>query len=183
MFGPGARFGLVQQQQQPRSPPQPSSQASSRDSESDYSRNSETADGDDNSNMGGIQRSDSVRSLSSLNEQIGFEDTARYELRKLSLDQHGTFMADFDPEKSQREMRKMNRRLYSKEAKKNILYDEKGVHLEALTDLCDCLDKGCFGCHFPCQRCGSPKCGADCRCSRKYIVDFIEIEGTSTFYQ
>lgn len=75
MFGPGARFGLVQQLQ-PRSPPQPSSQASSRDSESDYSRNSETADGDDNSNMGGIQRSDSVRSLSSLSEQIGFEDVS-----------------------------------------------------------------------------------------------------------
>ncbi|CAG5115379.1 unnamed protein product [Candidula unifasciata] len=181
MFGPSssARFGLLQ-----RSPPQSSSQVQSEDEdESGYCVISDIADGDDNSNMSGIPRSDSARSLSSLNEQIGPEDTARCELRKLSLDQHGTFMADFDPEKSQREMRKMNRRIYSKEAKKNILYDENGIHLETLADVCDCLDKGCPGCHFPCRRCGSPKCGADCRCNRKYIVDLIEVEGTSTFYQ
>ena len=45
---------------------------------------------------------------------VFFLQLTRLELKKLSLDAHGTFMADFDPEKSKREIRKMNRRLYAK---------------------------------------------------------------------
>ncbi|XP_005096539.1 ARL14 effector protein-like [Aplysia californica] len=110
----------------------------------------------------------------------GSEDTL--ELKKLSLDQHGTFMVDFDPERSQREMRKMNRRLHTKESKKNQAYDSQGILLENGLDLCDCLDKDCPGCHFPCPRCNSAKCGSDCRSNRRYIIDFIEVEGMDSMY-
>ncbi|XP_059143647.1 ARL14 effector protein-like [Physella acuta] len=116
------------------------------------------------------------------NESTAPEELTRHELRKLSLDQNGTFMADFDPEKSKREMRKMNRRLYTKESRKNQLYDDKGVFLETSIDICDCLEKDCPGCHFPCPRCTSPKCGTDCRCNRKYTIEMIEVEGMGTVY-
>lgn len=72
--------------------------------------------------------------------------------------------------------------LLSFRAKKSQLYDDKGILLESLADLCDCLDKNCPGCHYPCQRCGSTKCGVDCRCNRKYVVDLIEVEGTDAVY-
>lgn len=34
------------------------------------------------------------------------------QLKQLSLDQNGTFMSDFDPERSKREMRKLNRKIH-----------------------------------------------------------------------
>ncbi|GFO36211.1 Arl14 effector [Plakobranchus ocellatus] len=110
------------------------------------------------------------------------DEITRQELKKLSLDAHGTFMADFDPEKSKREIRKMNRRLYTKGSKRMRLYNEKGQLLEDLDDLCDCLVTDCPGCHFPCPRCGSSKCGTDCRCNRKYTISLIEVEGTDKTY-
>uniref|UniRef100_A0A0B6ZD66 ARF7 effector protein C-terminal domain-containing protein n=1 Tax=Arion vulgaris TaxID=1028688 RepID=A0A0B6ZD66_9EUPU len=172
------------------SPESSSSHISVNDSESDSSEHTshtpavylESADREDNSNTRGVTRSESVKSLSSLIEQNTAEDIAKTELKKLTLDQNGTFMADFDPEKSQREMRKMNRRLYRKEAKKNQLYDDKGVLLETHLDLCDCLEKDCPGCHLPCPRCGSLKCGTDCRCNRKFTIDLIMVEGTDAIY-
>lgn len=36
----------------------------------------------------------------------------------------------------------------------------------------------CPGCHFACLRCGSEKCGSECRSRRKWTFDHIEIEGT-----
>ena len=63
--------------------------------------------------------------------------------------------------------------------KKNQVYDENGIFLENSQDLCDCLDLNCHGCHFPCPKCGSQKCGAECRCGRKWIYEHVEVEGAN----
>ena len=62
--------------------------------------------------------------------------------------------------------------------RKNQVYDEVGLYLENSNDICDCLNLDCPGCHFPCPKCGSEKCGQECRCCRRYIFETIEIEGT-----
>ena len=129
-------------------------------------------------------------------------------------------MEDFDPERSSREMRKVNRRIYREtyvslcsafgsvhsldvkllhllyegrqnligvlalcvlscfSLKKNQVYDEIGRILADSRDLCDCLQAQCPGCHFPCNKCDSTKCGMECRCSRRWYYSEIEIEGT-----
>lgn len=42
----------------------------------------------------------------------------------------------------------------SAEVKKELLIDNSP---------CDCLDTDCPGCFYPCELCGSVKCGPDCR--------------------
>ncbi|XP_078044309.1 ARL14 effector protein-like isoform X2 [Augochlora pura] len=61
------------------------------------------------------------------------------------------FLRNFDPEHSEREKR---------------------------DDLCDCMNLNCAGCHFPCSKCSSTKCGHDCRINRKWTYDSIENEGS-----
>ncbi|XP_029649710.1 uncharacterized protein LOC115223330 [Octopus sinensis] len=101
------------------------------------------------------------------------------QLKMLSFANPGKFMEDFDPERSAREMRKMNRRIYRENVKKNQMYDEAGRLLDNSKDVCDCLDEDCPGCHFPCRKCGSEKCGTECRCNRKWVYELVEIEGTN----
>lgn len=60
---------------------------------------------------------------------------------------------------------------------RGVLYDENGVHIATSVDLCDCLVENCVGCFFPCSKCGSEKCGIDCRVHRKYIYEEIEYDG------
>lgn len=61
----------------------------------------------------------------------------------------------------------------------NYAYDAEGRLLNHKGfDLCDCLETQCPGCHFACLRCGSEKCGSECRSRRKWTFDHIEIEGT-----
>ncbi|XP_048736152.1 ARL14 effector protein-like [Ostrea edulis] len=107
------------------------------------------------------------------------EESSSKHLRMLQFKNPGKFMEDFDPERSAREMRKMNRRIYRENIKKNQVYDENGILLENSQDLCDCLDIICKGCHFPCPKCGSMKCGTECRCGRKWIYEHVEVEGTN----
>jgi len=61
----------------------------------------------------------------------------------------------------------------------NYAYDADGrlINHQGF-DLCDCLELHCPGCHFACLRCGSEKCGSECRVRRKWTFDHIEIEGT-----
>ncbi|GAB1601377.1 ARL14 effector protein-like [Argonauta hians] len=105
-------------------------------------------------------------------------DVGKY-LKKLSPSNSVKFMENFDPEKSSREMRKMNRRIYRENMKTNQMYDETGRLLDNSKDVCDCLDEDCPGCHFPCNKCGSEKCGTECRCNRKWVYEVVEIEGTN----
>ncbi|XP_006823830.1 ARL14 effector protein-like [Saccoglossus kowalevskii] len=91
--------------------------------------------------------------------------------------------ASFDPETSEREMRKLRRVMHSEnpsrqKPKKSTLYDEAGLLIEDGRDLCDCLDDLCPGCHYPCPKCGSEKCGGECRCNRRWIYEQIEVEGS-----
>lgn len=44
-------------------------------------------------------------------------------------------------------------------------------------DLCDCLMPDCPGCHSSCERCGSRKCGCECRCGRPWTFVEVSIEG------
>ncbi|XP_045215820.1 uncharacterized protein LOC123566053 isoform X2 [Mercenaria mercenaria] len=105
------------------------------------------------------------------------------QLRMLAFVNPGRFMDDFDPERSAREMKKMNRRLYKeKNIRKNQLYDDNGRLVSNKKDLCDCLDVDCPGCHFPCPKCQSEKCGGDCRCNRKWVYEYVESEGTGNTY-
>ncbi|GFS03257.1 Arl14 effector [Elysia marginata] len=151
---------------------------SDSDNSSDTGSNIEIIGDEDSNSNSNTNNSVSQQQTRSSTAGKSMEDLTRQELKKLSLDAHGTFMVDFDPEKSKREIRKMNRRLYAKGSKRMRLYNEKGHLLESLLDICDCLDKHCPGCHFPCSKCGSAKCGTDCRCNRKYTINYIEVEGT-----
>ena len=68
--------------------------------------------------------------------------------------------------------------VYFDRVRKNQVYDERGRLLADISrDLCDCLEKTCPGCHFPCSKCGSQKCGAECRCNRRWYYHELEVEG------
>lgn len=66
--------------------------------------------------------------------------------------------------------------LFCRPAKK---YDRHGRLLCNNVDLCDCLEKTCMGCFYPCPKCNSKKCGAECRCNRKWVYEKIETEDGS----
>ncbi|XP_037080539.1 ARL14 effector protein-like isoform X1 [Pollicipes pollicipes] len=103
--------------------------------------------------------------------------------------------AGFDPDRSNRERRKLKRKIYT-DGRKRALYDDRGCLMSG-QDVCDCLQPDCPGCHFPCAKCGSPMCGHECRSvqarlgsqvrwrwpmsikvNRKWMYDQVEIEGT-----
>lgn len=86
------------------------------------------------------------------------------------------FLRNFDPEHSEREKRKLYRRLYHSHRKH--LYDEKGTFIQTSSDLCDCLSLECPGCHFPCPKCSSPKCSHECR----YFDKSFHIEWKPGFF-
>lgn len=105
-------------------------------------------------------------------------DEVDKQLRKLNFKNPGRFLENFNPETSGREIRKMTRKLKGA-GKKNALYDDKGVHIATNLNMCDCLDKYCPGCHFECPKCGSGKCGTECRSTRRWIYETVEVEGTN----
>ncbi|XP_015912530.1 ARL14 effector protein [Parasteatoda tepidariorum] len=45
-------------------------------------------------------------------------------------------------------------------------------------DMCDCLDRTCEGCWFPCKKCSSTKCGHECRKTRSWEYVSYLVEGS-----
>ncbi|XP_036750502.1 ARL14 effector protein-like isoform X1 [Manis pentadactyla] len=101
------------------------------------------------------------------------------QLKYLAFQNPGPQVADFNPEI--RQQRKRARRSMMNECfsvKYNVLkkYDESGKLIFNDVDLCDCLEKNCLGCFYPCPKCNSNKCGPECRCSRQWVYDAIVTE-------
>lgn len=104
------------------------------------------------------------------------DSMAERRVRQLVLDSK---LSGFNPEKSAREKRKINRKSYAETitSRNSSLYDERGRLRASGIDLCDCLVNSCPGCHFPCPTCKSSKCGTFCRVNRKWTFDYIEHDG------
>ncbi|XP_025960514.2 ARL14 effector protein-like [Dromaius novaehollandiae] len=101
------------------------------------------------------------------------------QLKCLAFQNPGPQVADFNPEareqKKKARMSQMNQDFFYK-PKITKKYDKHGRLLCNNVDLCDCLEKNCLGCFYPCPKCNSNKCGPECRCSRKWVYDTIETE-------
>ncbi|XP_059479622.1 ARL14 effector protein-like [Neocloeon triangulifer] len=76
---------------------------------------------------------------------------------------------------SNRERRKLARKIYT-ESKFQYLYNEEGLLVSTGENLCDCNIPECGGCHFPCPKCRSLKCGHDCRKNRKWRYETIKCD-------
>lgn len=74
------------------------------------------------------------------------------------------FNDDFDPKRAKRNESKS-------------IYGSDGRIRNTHKDVCDCLDNRCVGCHFPCKRCMSTKCGPNCRQNRNDYTTHIRIDG------
>ncbi|XP_071448283.1 uncharacterized protein [Hetaerina americana] len=149
--------------------------------------NGDSIDIDNNSNSNfchnegplveGVTNFDSSRDSSSDNDTPLNERIANA-MKKLTQNSNMKFMENFDPETSNREKRKLSRKFNAGGKKQTTDYDDKGCLTACGKDICDCMEPECPGCHFPCYRCQSPKCGHECRVNRKYVYECIDIEGT-----
>ncbi|EDL27771.1 RIKEN cDNA 2700007P21, isoform CRA_b, partial [Mus musculus] len=102
-------------------------------------------------------------------------------LRSLQFTNPGK-QTEFAPEGGKREKRKLTKATSAASDRqiipaKSKVYDSQGLLIFSGMDLCDCLDEDCLGCFYACPTCGSTKCGAECRCDRKWLYEQIEIEG------
>ncbi|XP_036888141.1 ARL14 effector protein-like isoform X1 [Sturnira hondurensis] len=121
------------------------------------------------------------RSSPQKNGEIGQKQLQQIErqLRCLAFQNPGPQVADFNPETRQQKkkarMSKMNE-YFSVKYKVVRKYDKSGRLICNDADLCDCLEKNCLGCFYPCPKCNSNKCGPECRCGRKWVYDAIVTE-------
>ncbi|XP_066474271.1 ARL14 effector protein-like [Tiliqua scincoides] len=103
------------------------------------------------------------------------------QLKCLAFQNPGPLLADFNPETREQQkkacMSMISQDCFNIKKKTMKKYDKHGQLLCSKTDLCDCLDKNCLGCFYPCPKCNSTKCGPQCRCNRKWIYDQIQTEG------
>ncbi|XP_076355540.1 ARL14 effector protein isoform X2 [Tachypleus tridentatus] len=110
--------------------------------------------------------------------KTAYRDKRLRQLRKETKGQASKFLENWNPETSNRETRKMTRKIYNEKSRGPQVHDERGTFVSLGKNLCDCLEETCPGCHYPCQKCKSPKCGHECRQNRKWIYEQLEIEGT-----
>ncbi|KAG0710983.1 Syntaxin-16 [Chionoecetes opilio] len=95
------------------------------------------------------------------------------------------FMENFNPKTSERMRRKKKKVQYFNSSGRGRGSNPAAVHgsdgslVSSGRDLCDCLLGECPGCHFPCVKCGSGKCGKECRINRKWYYDKVEVEGST----
>ncbi|XP_001504608.3 ARL14 effector protein-like isoform X1 [Equus przewalskii] len=121
------------------------------------------------------------RSSPEKNCQIGQKQLQQIErqLKCLAFQNPGPQVADFNPETRQQKkkarMSKMNE-YFSVKHKAMKKYDKSGRLMCNDADLCDCLEKNCLGCFYPCPKCNSNKCGPECRCNRRWVYDAIVTE-------
>ncbi|KAM9167777.1 ARL14 effector protein-like [Mergus octosetaceus] len=101
------------------------------------------------------------------------------QLKCLAFQNPGPQVADFNPaareQKKKAYISQMNQDFFNK-PKIMKKYDKHGRLLCNNIDLCDCLERNCLGCFYPCPKCNSNKCGPECRCNRKWVYDTIETE-------
>lgn len=116
-----------------------------------------------------------------LSETTGLRMSLRERPRKLHAERklrersdELRFLDDFDPERSNREKRKLKRK---PGGNARSLYDEYGHMRHNGMDVCDCMDDDCPGCWYDCENCGSPKCGVQCRVNRKFYYESITFDG------
>ncbi|XP_077200464.1 ARL14 effector protein-like isoform X2 [Paroedura picta] len=106
------------------------------------------------------------------------------QLKCLAFQNPGPLLADFNPETREQQkkacMSMINQDCFNNTKKTVKKYDKHGRLLSNKADLCDCLEKNCLGCFYPCPKCNSTKCGAECRCNRKWVYDQIQIEAGQT---
>lgn len=77
------------------------------------------------------------------------------------------FNNGFDPNKSRRHQNRST-------------FDGNGRYRTGGQNVCDCLIENCVGCHFPCPKCKSPKCGNECRQYRQYAYGYVFSEASKT---
>ncbi|XP_042225298.1 uncharacterized protein LOC121868591 isoform X3 [Homarus americanus] len=104
-------------------------------------------------------------------------------------DQQLKFMENFNPKTSERVRRKKKKVQYfsstgrTKTQTPLYFHGSDGSIVNSGKNLCDCLQSECPGCHYPCPKCGSGKCGNECRIQRKWYYEKIEVEGTKLTWQ
>ncbi|XP_066937660.1 uncharacterized protein [Macrobrachium rosenbergii] len=102
----------------------------------------------------------------------------------LHVNNQNKFMENFNPKTSERVKRKKKKVQYfnstgrAKTPGSQCIYAPDGTLASTGKDLCDCLQGDCPGCHYPCPKCNSRKCGTECRMNRKWYYEKVEVEGT-----
>ncbi|XP_071535634.1 uncharacterized protein [Panulirus ornatus] len=105
-------------------------------------------------------------------------------MEELQLNHQLKFMENFNPKTSERVRRKKKKVQYfsstgrTKNQAQPYFHGADGSIVGSGKNLCDCLQSDCPGCHYPCPKCGSGKCGTECRINRKWYYEKVEVEGT-----
>ncbi|NXP15711.1 A14EL protein, partial [Thinocorus orbignyianus] len=101
------------------------------------------------------------------------------QLKSLAFKNPGPQIADFNPAtRRQKKKACMSQMIQDgpHKPKTTKKYNKHGRLLCNNIDLCDCLERSCQGCFYPCPKCNSNKCGPECRCNREWVYDAIETE-------